>query len=323
MLPMSAEAAESTGDAPDTGRASREGARQETVSFETPRPKSVPPPGDALALPEARVRADDEPRTSSSPEKSGKKAKAARQETKPFAVVRDAGAPASTPRPPEGALEPTSDTEAAITAVGEIASEAKHAAKGALESTGRAASAATRGVSRRIDRAQARVEEHLEGERAEWAEAEDDAALPDVLPGEPLADLAVRIDREADFWRAFAIRSLRPGGPRNVAIAAAAIGVGSAVVLGVVGAFGALLGIESAGVDLLETAIALAALLLASVLMAAFVERTRRDAAARALARAEVAERRLERVAAILELKKTDEGRYRDALARLERDPTR
>ena len=79
-----------------------------------------------------------------------------------------------------------------------------------------------------------------------------------MLPGEPLADLAVRIDREADFWRAFAIRSLRPGGPRNVAIAAAAIGVGAAVVLGVVGAFGALLGIESAGVDLLETALALA-----------------------------------------------------------------
>lgn len=298
--------------------------RQETVAFETGRTDA----DAAVARPDAGAAPARAPGDGAGPgpeaAMSGKKEKKgkARQETKPFAVVREPDR-VEAPEPEAAGADLVADAEAAISAVGAIAGEARDAAAGALESTGRAASHVGRGVTRGLASAQARVQAGIESEQEEWRAAESGADLPDVRADAPLADLAVRIDREADFWRAFAVRSLRPGGPRNVAIAAAGIGVSSGVVLGVVGAFGAILGIESAGVDLVETAVAVAGLLLSAVLMAAFVERTRRDVAARALERAEVAERRLERVAAILALEKADPTRFREALGRLERDPTR
>lgn len=305
---VSAEAAEPKST--ENERPSKE--RQDTVAFETAGPKSVPPPAADSTKPKAPQLAalpDAAPETVVTvPPRPEKKSK--RQDTKPFVVVRDV---------PSG----ETDTGSVITAVGEIASEAREVAADAIGTTASAAKVVRDSVSSRMKDAKAELDLSLESEREEWKEAEDDADLPDVLGEQPLTDLAVRIDREADFWRQFAIRALRPGAPRNVAIASATLAIGFAVVLGIVGAFGAILGIESAGVDLVETAVALVGLFLAAVLMAAFVEGTRRGAAERALARAEVAERRLERVAAILELKKTDPARYAEALSRLERDPTR
>jgi hypothetical protein len=134
-----------------------------------------------------------------------------------------------------------------------------------------------------------------------------------------MADLAVRLDREASFWRAFALRQMKPGVPQLVAIIAAGIGLFGGASLAALGGLRVLFGTATSAPILWASAGALAAGVALAVLAAWWLHRTSARAASEALARADSAERRLARVAAILALRSADDAAYKDALVRLEK----
>jgi len=165
----------------------------------------------------------------------------------------------------------------------------------------------------------AEASRRIEAERADWDRVAERAALPDVRAEDPIGDLAARLDREADFWRALAIRASRPGAPRAITLVAAALSlVGGAGLVGL-GALGSLVGATATAPHLWAAAGGLAVGVALSVAACAWVDQVSRRTAAEALGRATDAERRLARVAAILALRSADATAYKDALARLER----
>lgn len=181
---------------------------------------------------------------------------------------------------------------------------------------------AARSVKRTADGAAARVE----ADDAAWAATEAQADLPELRAladgGDPIEDLARRADREADFFRTIAVRTLRPGPGRALALLAGAVallgGTVMAIAAGVRAFFGAGIG-ETPGAE----AAALALMLGMAATVGLLVERERHARAHAALARAELAERRIERAAGILALRAADPKRFVDALTRIEREPTR
>jgi hypothetical protein len=158
-------------------------------------------------------------------------------------------------------------------------------------------------------------------DRAAWDSVEHDARLPEVGGQDPVFDLALRLDREADFWRSFAVMRLRPGLPRALAAAAAVVGLGAGASLGVLGGVRGLVSDGSSSAVLMAAALAVAAGVAGALLAAAWLHTGAVSAARDALARAEQAERRLQRVVAVLALRQTSEAAYLDALIRLERVP--
>jgi hypothetical protein len=164
------------------------------------------------------------------------------------------------------------------------------------------------------------AERRLEDEEQRWEARAAEAALPDVLGKDPIDDLAIRIDRESDYWRTFAVRSLRPGAARNLAIAGAVLALGSGLALGTLGTLAAIFGSAGPGSSALVTAVGVAVCAVIACALGVVSERGRIHAAREALHRADQAERRLERVAAILALKTASAPKYVEALTRLERE---
>jgi hypothetical protein len=164
------------------------------------------------------------------------------------------------------------------------------------------------------------AEKRLDDEASAWNARAEAAALPDVGGVDPMVDLAVRIDRESDYWRTFAVRNLRPGAARNMAIAGAALALASGLALGTLATLAAILGSEGPAEASLSTAAGVALCAVVACVLGVVSERGRVSAAREALARADYAERRLERVAAILALKAANTDKYVEALTRLERD---
>ena len=164
------------------------------------------------------------------------------------------------------------------------------------------------------------AERRFEDEERKWDARAEEAALPDVLGKDPIDDLAIRIDRESDYWRTFAVRSLRPGAARNLAIAGAVLALASGLTLGTIGTMAAIFGSEGPGRSALFTAVGVAACAVVACALGVVSERGRMLAAREALVRADHAERRLERVAAILALKSASPTKYVEALTRLERE---
>lgn len=160
---------------------------------------------------------------------------------------------------------------------------------------------------------------HLEATRAEWERVAAGSELPDVHGEDPIADLAIRLDREADFWRGFAMRALRPGAARSIAILASLVGLSGGVGLAALAGLRGLLGADATAAHLWAGGGVLALSVALALVAAAWLERTSARAASDALGRADAAERRLQRIAAILALRSADEGAFRDALTRLER----
>jgi hypothetical protein len=121
-------------------------------------------------------------------------------------------------------------------------------------------------------------------------------------------DLAVRLDRQADFFRELAIDAMRPGIVRGAMIGLViTLGVVTAgVSLAVLGR--AFFGSESAAslAGLLELMGGLAAVGVATGVVGWLVERGRASVAHEALTRAEEAEARLCRVAELIALEKHD-----------------
>jgi hypothetical protein len=164
------------------------------------------------------------------------------------------------------------------------------------------------------------ADRRLKDEESWWNARADEAALPDVLGKDPMGDLATRVERESDYWRTFAVRSLRPGAARNLGIAGAVLALVSGLLLGTLGALAAIFGSEGPGLSALVTAAGVAVCAIVACALGVVSERGRMNAAREALVRADQAERRLERVAAILALKAASPAKFVEALSRLERE---
>jgi hypothetical protein len=149
-----------------------------------------------------------------------------------------------------------------------------------------------------------------------------DTNLPEVEGEDPLAALAKRLDREADLWRNLAIRELAHVAWANrIAHGASIVTMIGVVTLAGVAAFGALIG--GAGSRAVHVAAGALALAIGTVVVAwvcASIRKTQREIVRDALARADLAELRLHRVALAMAARTIDPERVRESLVRLERD---
>jgi hypothetical protein len=146
--------------------------------------------------------------------------------------------------------------------------------------------------------------------------------LPSLDGDEPLRELAMRLDREADLWRNLAFRELA----RSVWMHKFMVAVSLFVLLGE----GALVALASIGVIfgddgtraplLVASALVLLTALGAFFAIVSVQRRTQNRVVENALRRADLAELRLHRVAFALAWEKVDRSRMGDALVRLERD---
>jgi hypothetical protein len=180
------------------------------------------------------------------------------------------------------------------------------------------ASAVGTGVKKGLATAKAgidRANDHLEAEDQRWEERKERTDMPGIGADDPLGDLAIRLDRQADFFRELAIDAMRPGAVRGAMVG---LVVTLAIVtagLGLVATWRAFSG-EGAieGLPHLAGAIAIAGI--ASGVVGWIVERGRAAVAHEALSRAEEAEARLCRVAELIALEKHDRDALVEVLAR-------
>ncbi len=169
------------------------------------------------------------------------------------------------------------------------------------------------------DRFRSRLAEARERQRVDWERVVTSAKLPSVQTGDSIADLAVRLENEADFWRTFALRTTKPGAAQWIASASALLGLSGGLGIALLGGLRGLFGTDASAAVLWAAAGALAVGVVLALLAATWLHRGAAKAAHAALARADESERRLSRVAAILALRHADETAYREALVRLER----
>ncbi len=160
----------------------------------------------------------------------------------------------------------------------------------------------------------------LDDEARLWDAQAEAAVLPAIGKEAPLVTLVTRVDRESAYWRSFAVRNLRPGAARNIAVAGAALALTAGLALGLLATLATLVGSGSVAAGALWAAGGVTACALIATLLGVLSERGRVMAAREALARADHAERRLERIVAILALEDVSGAKYADALARLERE---
>ncbi|MFN7698660.1 MAG: hypothetical protein ACK5U8_12240 [Deltaproteobacteria bacterium] len=158
-----------------------------------------------------------------------------------------------------------------------------------------------------------RASEHVEAEQQRWRTRAERTDMPGIGTDDPLGDLAVRLDRQADFFREIAVDAMRPGMVRG-AMVALVITLGAVTAaLGLLACWRVLIGGGAIdGLPAVAGAVALAGLAAAAAGWA--VERGRAAVAHEALARAEQAEARLCRVAELIGLEKHDRGALVEAL---------
>lgn len=150
--------------------------------------------------------------------------------------------------------------------------------------------------------------------------------LPELgANADTLGALALRLDREGDFWRALALKAMGRAAwaDRTTHGASVIAAVGCAVLAGVAG-MQALFGGGTWQKAVMMGAGTIALLAGAAVVGAAgsVTRRAQREISREALARADLVELRLHRVAVVLAVKKDDSGGYAEALRRLEREVT-
>jgi len=149
------------------------------------------------------------------------------------------------------------------------------------------------------------------------------ADLPSLAAEDAVAALALRLDREADFWRGLALRALARGQwADRVGLGVATLAAIGGAALAVVAGLGALFGAAGGSRALLVLS-GMAVLAVAAAVVAwvsSGIRRAQRELARDATAHADLAELRLHRVAILLALRKEGGEVARDALLRLERD---
>lgn len=148
--------------------------------------------------------------------------------------------------------------------------------------------------------------------------------LPELGDADPMRTLAVRLDREADLWRALALAEIaRATWIDRVVQATSIFAFLGTLALAFVGWAGALLGpAEASSRALLVTAGVIALGVGAGIVawVGSTVRTARNKIAREALARADLTELRLHRLAVVLALREDDSGSFKEALLRLENE---
>jgi hypothetical protein len=156
------------------------------------------------------------------------------------------------------------------------------------------------------------------------AELRAEAELPELGGDDALASLAKRLDREADLFRGIAMRQLaRAAWMDRLGITGSAISLAGVVVLAAIAGFRALFAPDGAELVAVLLGVGAALLLAGSMALgrtAARIRTGQAEAAREALGRADLAEARLHRVAALMEMRRADPEKFRAALGELERD---
>lgn len=150
-----------------------------------------------------------------------------------------------------------------------------------------------------------KANEKLEAEAQRWEARKERTDMPGIGRGDPLADLAERLDKQADFFRELAVDAMRPGLVRGALVALVIVSA-SAATLGAI-AMVARLFLGGAPMEgLADLGLATAGAASAAGLLGWVVERGRARIAQEALCRAEQAEARLCRIATLIALEKHD-----------------
>lgn len=156
------------------------------------------------------------------------------------------------------------------------------------------------------------------------AELLSQADLPDIAADDALASLALRIDREADFWRGVAMRQLaRAAWTERLGVTGSLLLLIGGVVLAAIAAFRALFATEGGSATAMLLGVGIGVLLVASLAVGRLLARLRQgqmDAVRDALTRADLAEVRLHRIALLMELRSAARDGYVAALEGLEAD---
>ena len=150
------------------------------------------------------------------------------------------------------------------------------------------------------------------------------ADLPELSGDDALASLAKRLDSEADFWRAVAMRQLaRAAWTERIGVTGALLLLVGGVVLAAIAAFRALFATAGGASTAMLVGVGLGVLLVASIAVGQLSARLRRgqvEAVRDALVRADLAETRLHRIALLMEMRAAAREGYVAALAELEGD---
>lgn len=152
----------------------------------------------------------------------------------------------------------------------------------------------------------------------------EQADLPEIAGADPLVSLGIRLDREADFWRALAMRQLaRAAWMDRLSISSTVVLLVGVVVLASISAFRALVASDAA----VQVTILLGVSALLLVIGAATIQRAttkvrqgQLEVARDALTRSDLAEARLHRLAALIEIRSADPDGYKTAVRELESD---
>ena len=156
------------------------------------------------------------------------------------------------------------------------------------------------------------------------AELLSQADLPDIAQDDALASLARRLDREADFWRGVAMRQLaRAAWTERIGVTGSLLLLVGGVVLAAIAAFRALFASEGGSATAMLLGVGIGVLLVASIAVGRLLARLRQgqmEAVKDALARADLSEMRLHRIALLMELRSAAKDGYVAALEGLEAD---
>ena len=146
--------------------------------------------------------------------------------------------------------------------------------------------------------------------------------LPEIAVEDALATLSVRLDREADFWRALALKAMSRAAwaDRTSQFAAIVAVVGCAALAGITGLEAVFGGGSVRALLVLAGATALVLGSAAAALVSSSIRRGQREISREALARSDIAEIRLHRVAVVLAIRNDDRNSLPEALKRLEKD---
>jgi hypothetical protein len=146
--------------------------------------------------------------------------------------------------------------------------------------------------------------------------------LPEIEGDNSLVSLGIRLDRESDLWRGIAMRQLaRAGWMDRLSIMSAVIALIALLVLGSIAAFRALFGSDAGAVPALLLGVGAVLVGIGTLIVsraAAKIRQSQLEVARDALARSDLAEMRLHRLAVLLEMRAVDADAYRAALRELE-----
>jgi len=146
--------------------------------------------------------------------------------------------------------------------------------------------------------------------------------LPELEGDDAIAALGTRLDREADFWRALALKALGRAAwaDRTAHFTALVAAIGCAALAGIAGLEAMFGGAPMKALLVVAGACALLAGAATVAWISHTIRRSQKEIARESLARADLSEIRLHRVAVVMAIRREDPTALPEALKRLERD---